>query len=116
MTYFGQFHDDPYYMTAEEERQMEERNEEPRHYRVVEDDFSDGCKHCGHGKHWTISSGEGEDEIATGTSWGDRSLADDICDLMNDAYEAGRAQTESSAEPEHRCNNCEPGPNGRRCR
>lgn len=89
MTYFGQFPDDPYYMTAEEEQNVIDRDAADAHYRVVEDDFSNGCKHCERGKHWTIAHGRGDDEIAVGTSWGDKGLADDICDLMNDAYAAG---------------------------
>jgi hypothetical protein len=64
------------------------------HYRIVEDDgLSDErgfCAHCGHGKMWTIESGFLGEEIAIGTSWGDQELAQDVCELMNDAYDAGR--------------------------
>lgn len=62
------------------------------HYRVEQDDLGgeSPCKHCGHGQFWTIVSGTGETEVGVGTSWGDQSLAVDICDLMNDAYDAGR--------------------------
>lgn len=61
------------------------------HYRLVEDDLgTDGCKHCGHGFMWTLESGHGGNEIRIGTSWGDKELAQDICELMNDAYESGR--------------------------
>lgn len=61
------------------------------HYRVVECELSEGgCAHCGHGAMWTLESGHGGNEIRIGTSWGDKELAEDICDLMNDAYESGR--------------------------
>lgn len=60
------------------------------HYRVETDGGHKACEHCGHGGYWTIFSGEGDDEIGIGTSWSDKETADDICDLMNMAYEAGR--------------------------
>lgn len=59
-------------------------------YRVVEDTPGEGCAHCGHGKHWTIVSGEGDAEIGIGTAWGDQELAQDICELMNMAFDAGQ--------------------------
>lgn len=51
----------------------------------------DGCTHCGAGKMWAIvyvEHGQTE-ETELGTTWGDKELAEDICDLMNMAYEAG---------------------------
>lgn len=58
-------------------------------YRVVEGDARP-CAHCTQGMLWRIVSGEGEGEIAIGSSWGDEDFAHDICDLMNMAYDAGR--------------------------
>jgi hypothetical protein len=51
----------------------------------------DGCAHCGAGKMWAIVYVEhGQTEkTEIGQTFGDRELADDICDLMNMAYEAG---------------------------
>lgn len=62
-------------------------------YRVVEDGEGEGCAHCGHGKHWTIVSGEGESEFGIGTAWGDKELAEDICEFMNMAFGAGEEQS-----------------------
>lgn len=59
---------------------------EQSHYRVVADDSYEPCKHCGSGTWWTIESNEG---VGIGTSWGDAEQANDICDLMNMAYDAG---------------------------
>jgi hypothetical protein len=51
----------------------------------------DGCSHCGAGKMWAIVYVEhGQTEkTEIGQTFGDKDLADDICDLMNMAYEAG---------------------------
>jgi hypothetical protein len=51
----------------------------------------DGCAHCGAGKMWAIVYVEhGQTEkTEIGQTFGDRELADDICDLMNMAYESG---------------------------
>lgn len=51
----------------------------------------EGCAHCGAGKQWSIVYVEhgATEETEIGQSFGDRELADDICDLMNMAYEAG---------------------------
>lgn len=68
------------------------------HYRVEKE--NEGCKHCGHGDYWTIVSGTGDDEIGIGTSWGDRELADDICDLMNDAFAAGQEDSNPALNAE----------------
>ena len=52
------------------------------------------CCDCGAGMHWTVvyKDSDGE-EVEIGTAWeGDagREMADDICDLMNMAFETGR--------------------------
>jgi hypothetical protein len=67
------------------------------HYRVAGD--GGGCEHCEAGKLWTVVhlDPDGE-ECGIGTSWMDKELAEDICDLMNMAYEAGLENT-STAEP-----------------
>jgi hypothetical protein len=51
----------------------------------------DGCSHCGAGKMWAIVYVEhGQTEkTEIGQTFADRELADDICDLMNMAYESG---------------------------
>lgn len=55
-------------------------------YRVEVD--KDGCETCGHGRMWTIV---GPDNVALGESWGDKEFVDDIAQLLNEAYDAGRA-------------------------
>src|SRR5438132_51303 len=52
------------------------------------------CMHCHQGALYTIVSGEGEDETEIGSAWGDLELTEDICDLMNMAYEAGKEAAE----------------------
>jgi hypothetical protein len=58
-------------------------------YRVEVDSSMKGCEQCNHGTYWTIVYDEDscDDAVAIGTSWADRELAEDICDLMNMAYE-----------------------------
>ena len=60
------------------------------YYRVKMAAGEDVCSHCGAGKMWTIvyiEHGQTE-ETEIGQAFGDRELADDICDLMNMAFEA----------------------------
>jgi hypothetical protein len=68
------------------------------HYRVVFDDDK-GCTKCGHGLFYTIVSGTVEDEMGVGTSWSDKEAAEDICDLMNMAFDAG-VESERALENE----------------
>ena len=63
-------------------------------YRVALADGGGGCNACGHGQYWSVVWGAGEDECQIGTSWGDKEVAEDICDLMNMAFEAGKESTE----------------------
>lgn len=59
-------------------------------YRVVQDDYC-VCSTCQQdAPNWTIVSGTGDDECGIGQSWGHKETADDICDLMNMAYDAGK--------------------------
>jgi hypothetical protein len=61
------------------------------YYQVKMAAGEDGCSHCGGGKMWAIvyvEHGQTE-ETEIGQTFGDKNLADDICDLMNMAYEAG---------------------------
>lgn len=68
------------------------------HYRVEQSQNGDGaCPTCGHGKHWTVVSGTGEDACEIGQSFGDRGLTEDICDLMNMAFDAGQESLPTSA-------------------
>jgi len=53
-------------------------------YQIEVDD--PGCAGCGARRAWTIT---GPDGVAIGTSWLDEECAQDICDLMNMAYDAG---------------------------
>jgi hypothetical protein len=70
------------------------------YYRVKMAAGEDGCEHCGAGKMWAIVYIEHGDteETEVGQTFGDRGLADDICDLMNMAYEAGLEAIESDLE------------------
>lgn len=61
------------------------------YYQVKMAAGEDGCAHCGAGKMWAIvyvEHGQTE-ETEIGQTFGDHGLAEDICDLMNMAYEAG---------------------------
>ena len=61
------------------------------YYRVTMAAGEDGCTHCGAGKMWAIvyvEHGQTE-ETEIGQTFGDGALAEDICDLMNMAYESG---------------------------
>ena len=60
-------------------------------YRVDVASGHEGCKECKAGTFWTIVyTAPGDDELTEiGTSWADEELAQDICDLMNMAFDAG---------------------------
>src|ERR1700691_2555597 len=60
-------------------------------YNVTVQDGTEGCVTCGHGRLWTVlyTGGDGE-ETEIGTSWDDAEAAQDVCDLMNMAYDAGK--------------------------
>jgi len=73
-------------------------DEQQGFYRVEEDASYEACKHCGHGTYWTIVSGTGEDVFACGISYGDKEAAEDICDLMNMAYDRGQESQIDNAE------------------
>jgi len=57
-----------------------------------------GCEHCGHDKFWDIVFTENGETCATGQSWGDKEHAEDICDLMNMAYDRGQESQIDNAE------------------
>lgn len=61
------------------------------YYQVKMAASKDGCTHCGAGKQWAIVYVEHGDtkETELSQTYGDRELADSICDLMNLAYESG---------------------------
>lgn len=67
------------------------------YYRVALADGHDGCERCGSNRMWTVISGEGDDAIEIGTSWGDQELAEDVCDLMNMAFREGVEFEENAA-------------------
>jgi hypothetical protein len=71
------------------------------HYRVERrTGDNSGCAHCGHDLQWTVVSGQGDDAIEIGTSWGDKELADDVCELMNMAFAAGQEQATDNSQEE----------------
>lgn len=58
------------------------------YYRVVASD--PGCPHCHNGQYWTVVYVDTDGQtVAIGTDWADQETAEDVCDLMNMAYEAG---------------------------
>jgi hypothetical protein len=64
------------------------------HYRVEIADGHTGCEKCGWDAMWTVVWTEANGEpCQIGTSWGDKEFAEDVCDLMNMAYEAGKEQS-----------------------
>jgi hypothetical protein len=73
-------------------------SDEQRFYRVEIAAGQEGCKHCGEGTFYTVVSGTGADECEVGQSWGHKESVEDICDLMNMAYDAGQESTVSNAE------------------
>jgi hypothetical protein len=68
-------------------------------YRVMVADGHRGCERCHNGTFWTVVCTDEDGEIfeVCGSSWGDRELADDICDFMNMAYEAGKESAQGKA-------------------
>jgi predicted GTPase len=48
----------------------------------------EGCSQCGHDRMWTIVDSDG---IGAGQSWGDKEFVDDLCEMLNDAFEKGKA-------------------------
>jgi hypothetical protein len=67
-------------------------------YRIVE--VVVGCGNCGAGKMWDV---EGQDGVATGTTYGDKEMAEEIAELMSDAYKEGQ----QSVSPKKRSLNAE---------
>ena len=63
-------------------------------YKVVIDPNHVGCATCGHDSMWAI---EGPDGTLSSTSWADKEIAEDICDLVNMGHEAGLKAKEPSA-------------------
>lgn len=70
-----------------------------RHYRVAPAAGHEGCGHCGRGAMWAIVSGEGENLTEQAMTWENRELADDVCGLMNVAYDAGKGIPEPFSQP-----------------
>lgn len=55
----------------------------------------DGCHNCGHGTMWTVFYKDEKGEpVEIGQAWGDQDLTQDVCDLMNMAYDRGRETLE----------------------
>lgn len=60
------------------------------YYRVDVASGTPGCRFCGHGKYWTVIYTDEQGEVVEiGTSWADEEMAEDVCDLMNMAHDAG---------------------------
>lgn len=80
---------------SELDRPIEQR------YWMEEADGGKGCPSCGHGQLWDIVYRDATGELCgTGTSYGDAEAAQDICDLMNMAYDFG---VESSGAGDSPC-------------
>jgi hypothetical protein len=62
-----------------------------RVYKVVAEQKP--CKSCKVGGMWTIEwtelTGEAPEQVRIGTAWGSKEFADDVCGLMNMAYDLG---------------------------
>jgi len=69
------------------------------YYKVEPADGPKPCEHCGQGGFWTIISGPLGDETAIGSAWADRELVEDICDLMNMAFDAGMETALADSPP-----------------
>lgn len=54
-----------------------------------------GCPTCGAGEFWDIV---GPDDIALSTSWGDKEHAEELVEMLNDAYLLGKSQPKESQE------------------
>lgn len=66
------------------------KSSEKQFYRVVIDENTATCRHCGNGRHWSVAyTDDDSEEVMIGTSWGDEETTQDICDLMNMAYDKG---------------------------
>lgn len=65
-----------------------------RYWVEAEDpDRHGACLACGHGTYWAICHRDDNgEECQESTSYNDREQADDICDLMNAAFNLGRAR------------------------
>jgi hypothetical protein len=74
--------------------------DEEQFYRVALSANHSACTQCGHGSYYTVVYTDrfGE-EVEIGTSWGDSEVAEDVCDLMNMAFDAG-VESERSLENE----------------
>ena len=67
--------------------------EEKRFYRVEEQARDPQQCSCGYCVMWTIVYEENGEPVEIGTAWQGhegQEAADDVCDLMNMAYDAGR--------------------------
>lgn len=67
-----------------------------KHYQVEVE--NNGCEHCGNGKSWVIMA----NGIAGGTSYSNPDEAQELCELLNNAFKAGIVSMEpvvASATP-----------------
>jgi hypothetical protein len=74
--------------------------DEQRFYRVQLSANHEACTQCGHGSFYTIVYKDVEEDIEIGTAWGDSDVAEDVCALMNMAYDAGQESQIDNAEEE----------------
>lgn len=51
--------------------------------------------------YYTVVFGHGEDATEIGSAWKDHDLCSDICDLMNDAFEAGQEHASDNELPDN---------------
>lgn len=68
-------------------------------YRLEKSDSAGECQGCGQScEMWTIVFDSDGEPCEVGTSWGHKETAEDICDLMNMAYDAGQESQIDNAE------------------
>ena len=64
-------------------------SDSPKHYRVEVQ--THGCERCSAGTTWAlVEDVSGEPVEIGGVSYGDKETADDICDMLNEAFERGK--------------------------
>jgi len=67
-------------------------------YRVALSANDDACTQCGHGAYYTIVYKDGDEDVEIGSAWADADLAENICELMNMAYDCGAESTLDDVE------------------
>jgi hypothetical protein len=58
-------------------------------YRVELTKDAGACDHCGRGHYWDVVHDENGEPIAESTSYHDKGDAEDVCAMLNAAFELG---------------------------